>query len=288
MKLALGTAQFGMDYGIASRSGRVPQDEIGAILTRAKSEGIDTLDTAIAYGESEVALGKCPLAGWRIITKLGPFPEDRPDTGAWVTEQIQGSLQRLGVSSLYGVLLHSPRQLLQDCGGEILSALEAAKREGVIRKSGISIYDPSELDGLWDHCRPDIVQAPFNILDRRLVDSGWLRRMQESDTEVHVRSIFLQGLLLMGREDRPLPFQRWDRLWASWHGWLQNSDLTPLEACVRHALSFTQISRVVVGVDSLRHLEEICKAVHGDAPKIPASLQTDDIDLLNPSRWSRL
>lgn len=287
MKLALGTAQFGMDYGVANRGGRVPQDEVGAILTHARSEGIDTLDTAIAYGESESALGKCALAGWRIITKLGAVPEDHPDAGAWVAEQIRGSLQRLGVASLYGVLLHSPSQLLEAHGGEILSALQAAKREGMIRKSGISIYDPSELDGLWDLCRPDIVQAPFNILDRRLVDSGWLRRMQESHTEVHVRSIFLQGLLLMGGEDRPRSFQRWDRLWASWHGWLQDSGLTPLEACVRDALSFPEIARVVVGVDSLRHLEEICEAAHGDAPEIPSSLHTDDTDLLNPSKWTR-
>lgn len=287
MKLALGTAQFGMDYGVANRSGRVPQDEIGAILTHARSAGINTLDTAIAYGESESSLGKCALAGWRIITKLGPVPGDRPDAGAWIAEQIRGSLQRLGVTCLYGVLLHSPGQVLEARGGEILSALEAAKREGMIRKSGISIYDPSELDGLWDRCRPDIVQAPFNILDRRLVDSGWLRRMQESETEVHVRSIFLQGLLLMGREDRPQSFQRWDRLWASWHGWLQDSTLTPLQACVRHALSFPEIARVVVGIDSLRHLEEICEATHGDAPEIPSSLHSDDIELLNPSKWKK-
>lgn len=287
MKLALGTAQFGMDYGIANRGGRVPQDEIAAILTRARSGGIDTLDTAIAYGESESALGKCGLAGWRIITKLGPVPEDHPDAGAWVAEQIRGSLQRLGVTSLYGVLLHSPGQLLESRGGEILSALETTKRDGLARKTGISIYDPSELDGLRDRFQPDIVQAPFNILDRRLIESGWMRRMEQSGIEVHVRSIFLQGLLLMGADERPRSFQRWDGLWASWHGWLQETGLTPLEACVRHALSFPQISRVVAGVDSLRHLEEICNAAHGDAPDLPSSMHTDDIDLLNPSKWTR-
>ncbi len=286
MKLALGSAQFGMDYGIANRAGRVSQHEVASILTRARSEGIDTLDTAIAYGESEAALGRSSLAGWRIVTKLGPVPEDHPDAGGWVAEQIRGSLQRLGVASLYGVLLHSPGQVLESWGGEILSALDAAKRDGLAGKTGISIYDPSELDSLGDRFQPDIVQAPFNILDRRLIESGWLRRIEERGTEVHVRSIFLQGLLLMGADERPQAFQRWDGLWATWHRWLQETGLTPLEACVRHALSFPEISRVVVGVDGLRHLEEICKAAHGDAPDIPSSLRADDIDLLNPSRWS--
>jgi aryl-alcohol dehydrogenase-like predicted oxidoreductase len=286
MKLALGAAQFGMNYGIANRGGRAPQSEIAAILTRAKRAGIDTLDTAIAYGESEATLGKCPLEGWRIITKLGPVPDGHPDAGSWVDERIRGSLTRLGIASLEGVLLHTPSQLLGPLGGEILSALEAAKREGIARKIGVSIYDPSELDVLWDRCHPEIVQAPLSIVDRRLAESGWLHRMREGGSEIHVRSIFLQGLLLMGRKERPRSFQKWDRLWASWHGWLQDVGLTPLEACLRHALSFPEISRVVVGVDSVRHLDEICAATVGEAPPIHPSLQTEDTDLLHPFRWT--
>lgn len=286
MKLSLGTAQFGMDYGIANRAGRIPPDEIEAILAYAKREGIDTLDTAIAYGDSEAVLGSCPLASWRVVTKLGPVPEGCADAGWWIAEQIRGSLKRLKVARLHGILLHNPKQALGAHGAEIVSALQEAKSKGLTHRIGISIYEPAELDGFSEFFWPEIVQAPFNIFDRRLAASGWLHRLRECGVEIHTRSVFLQGLLLMGKESRPRVFQKWERLWAAWHIWLEDSGLTPLQASLRYALSFPQISRVVVGVDSMRHLKEICGAADGDLPSPPPTLQTDDIDLLNPSRWS--
>ena len=106
MKLALGTVQFGLDYGVANTSGRVTVQEAGAILQSALAYGLDTLDTAIAYGESEAVLGQLGIQRWNTVTKLPAVPDDCQDVAQWVQEQIQQSINRLGVSQLHGVLLH--------------------------------------------------------------------------------------------------------------------------------------------------------------------------------------
>jgi aryl-alcohol dehydrogenase-like predicted oxidoreductase len=123
-------------------------------------------------------------------------------------------------------------------------------------------------------------------MDRRLIDTGWLARLRELGTEIHVRSIFLQGLLLMNPADRPRAFDRWSGLWDSYDNWLAEAGLTRLQACVRFALSFPEISKVVVGVDSLDQLKDIVVASRGPAPRVGDAFRTDEAELLNPARWA--
>jgi len=288
MKLALGTVQFGLPYGIANQSGQVTVAEAGEILKLAGSSGIDMLDTAVVYGESEQRLGEIGVQGWRIVSKLPAVPEDCLDLERWMAEALNGSLQRLKVSGLYGLLLHRPQQLLESRGERLYQALQQLKQAGVVEKIGISIYGPAELAAICSRFPIDLVQAPFNVLDRRLIDSGWLARLAEQGTEVHVRSIFLQGLLLMAANDRDRKFARWQSLWSDWDNWLRDQHLTPLQACLRHALSFPEIGRVVVGVDSRAQLREILGAATGALPELPAGLACSDVDLLNPARWAAL
>ena len=115
-RLALGTAQFGLPYGIANQAGQVSRKDVSAMLQLAASNGIDTLDTAIAYGESEKSLGQAGTQGFRVVTKLPALPDDCPQVIPWVSEQVDASFTRLGVSSVYGLLLHRPEQLLRQIG----------------------------------------------------------------------------------------------------------------------------------------------------------------------------
>jgi len=288
VKLAIGTAQFGQPYGIANQAGQVSLHEGKAMLQLAADNGIDTLDTAIAYGDSEQRLGEIGVQGWQVVSKLPIIPDDCADTLQWVTEAIDGSLQRLNVNSLYGLLLHRPQQLMEKNGDKLYRALQQLKQEGLVQKIGISIYAPSELDTLCNHYQFDLVQAPFNIMDRRLIDTGWLSRLAEQGMELHVRSAFLQGLLLMAPSDRPSKFDRWAPLWSKWHEWLKDVNLTPLEACLRYTLSFSEISRVIVGVDNRNQLKQIIHATKGSLPQIPDVLKTDAPDLINPAHWAAL
>lgn len=287
-RLALGTAQFGLNYGIANQAGQVLINDAATILDCAAAAGLDTLDTAIAYGDSEERLGQIGVNQWQIVSKLPQLPDRSLDVSAWVRASVMGSLERLKVSCLGGLLLHHPADLLGSQGDALYAAMAELKSQGVVKKIGISIYQPDELDTLLGRMAFDVVQAPFNILDRRLIDSGWLGRLRDLGVELHVRSVFMQGLLLMPGAVRPAKFQRWQALWDEWERWLIVHQLTPLEACLRYALSFNEIRRVIVGVDTPGQLKEIMTAASGNLPPVPASLQSTDVALLNPSNWHQL
>jgi aryl-alcohol dehydrogenase-like predicted oxidoreductase len=288
MKLALGTVQFGLNYGVANTAGRVSTDMADAILRRAQLTGMDTLDTAIAYGDSESVLGGLGVQGWKVVSKLPAVPEGCPNVAQWVRTQTQESLQRLGLQRMYGLLLHRPGQLLEGFGSDLYAALVALKAEGLVSKVGVSVYGPAELDNLWSKCHVDLVQAPLSILDRNLVDSGWASRLKDAGVEIHTRSAFLQGLLLMSADKRPVRFNRWSNIWQEWDSWLLATGLTPVQACLRYVNSLDVIDRVVVGVDTVAQLNEVVSAADGVLDGLPAFKPLQDDRLINPACWNQL
>lgn len=285
-KIALGTVQFGINYGVANQGGQVSYDEAKKIVNKAFSYGIEFLDTAIAYGESEQILGEIGITKWKVISKLPPIPKGVSHIAKWVQESLEDSLARLNISRLYGLLLHRSQELCGPHGEVIYDALIALKKQGKVNKIGVSIYNPEELDALWPKYKFDLVQAPFNIVDRRLAVSGWLKRLNQADVEVHARSAFLQGLLLMNELSRPAAFNNWQPLWESWHAWLKENALTPLQACLGFVMSQSEIDHVVVGVDSLIQLQEILDNIPISKIEFPIYLSNNDESLINPSHWN--
>ncbi len=277
-----------MPYGIANSTGQVGHADASAILDCASAAGLDTLDTASVYGESERRLGEIGVARWQIVSKLPVAIDPAVDVGHWVMESTRLSLERLRVSKLSGLLLHRSEHLLGPQGEALHEALLELKSRGTVEKVGVSIYDPSELEALVPRFQLDLVQAPLNVLDRRLASSGWLARLHSQGIEVQIRSIFLQGLLLMDRLHRPARFDRWRALWESWHRWLDECQLTPLQACIGFALSHPEVARVIVGVDSVAHLRQILTAAGRPSPSPPLSLSSDDSSLINPANWTLL
>ena len=288
MKLALGTVQFGLNYGIANLAGQVGLTEAQAILSHARKCGLDTLDTAVNYGDSEQRLGEIGVTDWQVVSKLPALPEQCDDVATWVRNQVQASLERLRNTKLQGLLLHRPEQLLGEHGRDLYNALLALKHDGLVAKIGLSIYDPLELDALTKNFKIDLVQAPFNVLDRRLITTGWMNKLAQMGIELHTRSVFLQGLLLMPSATRPTKFNRWQSTWQQWDQWLAKTDLTPLQACLSDALAHPGIARVIVGVDSLIQLKEIVMASQGPASEPPRAIHSSEIDLINPARWANL
>ncbi len=288
MKLALGSAQIGMNYGVANTAGRVPIKDACAILKHAQLCGLDTIDTAIAYGDSEHVLGQLGIGNWKIVTKLPAVPDNCSDIPQWVSDQIELSLKRLRVSNVHAILLHRPNQLLENVGPDLYAALQELKLRGVTRKIGISVYEKIELDNLFYAFPFDLIQAPFNILDRWFVDSGWASRLHNFGVEIHTRSTFLQGLLLIPPNQRPLKFYRWSDIWREWDRWLAYNGLTPLEACLRYVYSFSEINRIIVGVDTTAQLCQIIEATRGGLDSLPNFNILSDTRLINPSTWGQL
>ncbi len=288
MRLALGTVQFGLLYGVANKSGQVSQTEAKSMLRIASENGIDTIDTAIAYGESEKCLGEVGVENFKLVTKLPAMPNGCLDINSWINEQVSSSLARLGVSQIYALLLHKSEDLLEPNGRELYRALDSLKEKGLVKKIGLSIYSPNELELLKNYFSFDLVQAPFNLIDQRLLHSGWMQKLKDNGVEIHTRSAFLQGLLLMKEIDIPPKFSPWKHLWKKWHNWLAENNISALQCSLAFPLSFPEIARVVVGADSHQQLKEIINAtsnlLHTDLP----NLLSADENLINPVNWSKL
>lgn len=287
MKLALGTAQFGLAYGIASPQPQISFAESRAIVDYASAQGMTVLDTAMGYGESEVRLGEIGVHSWKVISKLPEVPVGESAT-SWIPNSVKASLAKLKKRSLYGLLLHRPDQLLGTTGPEIYAALQRLKADGLVEKTGVSIYQPSELEGIFSVGEVDLVQSPLSVLDRRLITSGWLARLADRGVEVHARSVFLQGVLLMAADQRPKIFDRWAGLWGRYQNWVAASGLSPLEACLTYVSALPQVQQVVVGVNGLTHIKQILRAQTSHAPSWSPDLATEDEELLNPLAWLKL
>lgn len=287
-RLALGTAQFGMNYGVANQSGQVPLNEVRDILVLARASGVDTLDTAMDYGDSEACIGASGAAGFNVITKLSAVPDDVADVETWVRRKMDASLARLHLKSVRGLLLHRPHQLTGPIKQDLTRALVSLKADGLVEQIGVSIYSPSELGDVLQACPVDLVQAPFNLIDQRLSTSGWLDRLHDAGVEVHVRSAFLQGLMLMPRASIPEKFNRWAAIWDSWHDWLQRHQCSAAQACIGFVQARPQISRVVVGVDSLAQFQQLLSASRVAPPTDWPAIGAEDEVLVNPSKWNSL
>ena len=285
-RIAIGAVQFGLPYGLRNHNKIVSHREIANILNYSQSNGINTIDTAISYGKSEERLGKFGVGKWQIITKLPRLPNTCPNIFSWVEGQVINSLYKLRVSNIYGLLLHTPKDLTGPRGYELWSALQVLKEKKLVNKIGYSIYNPDDLEVLFPSFPPEIVQAPYSILDRRLALSGWLDRMTQNNTEVHIRSVFLQGLLLMKKNERPKKFKRWSNIWEAWDLWLDEHKLTALQVSIAFAMMDSRISKVIVGVHSLSQLEEIMSNINLKLNEFPYSIDADDPELLNPSNWA--
>ena len=279
-RLGLGTAQFGLDYGIANAGGRLPGEDVRAILVTATELGVEVLDTAPAYGDAEAILGAFGVdAPMRVVTKTvvdvaGP---DALRTG------FLRSLAELQRPCVDGLLVHHGHELLRPGGHLLLDEMARLRAEGLVDRIGASVYHPEVADALLTRYPIEILQVPINVLDQRAIRSGALLRWVDAGVEVHARSVFLQGLLLsecdidVAADCSPVrAFQ--DRA--------NELGLSPLQAAVGFVASLPGVDTVICGVDRVAHLRAIHAAldVIVDAAQF-TDLGVEDLQLLDPSRW---
>ena len=251
----------------------------------ARKADIDTIDTAALYGNSEATLGSIGVDDFRIVTKLPGVPEGIADIAEWARISISQSLARLGVERIGGLLLHRPADLLGTGGNDLKTGLVAARSEGLVESIGYSIYNPEDLHVLFPVLEPDLVQVPYNVFDRRIETSGWLARLMDSGARVHIRSAFLQGLLMMPRGSWPDQFRPWRSLLDRWWVWCDESGFSPVCVALQHALHLAGVERVVVGVESVSQLRELIGMLECEAPEVPAEFRCHDEKLIDPSMW---
>lgn len=207
MQLALGTAQFGFDYGISNQKGRISPLDAADILSEAGTRGIRLLDTAPAYGCSEQVLGDLTSGNhnFDIVGKTPAFAG--PEIGIIQIDELKQSLEQtighFGGRPLHGMLVHHGTDTLKTGGGVLLQTLTEYRNAGYFQRIGLSVDGVEELDDLLGHFDFDIVQVPLNILNQALITDGYISRLKARGVEVHVRSLFLQGLVFLNFEQLP-------------------------------------------------------------------------------------
>jgi aryl-alcohol dehydrogenase-like predicted oxidoreductase len=290
MKIGLGTVQFGLDYGISNGRGRTGSVEVARILEVARAHGIQVLDTAPAYGASEAVLGACRAArsGFRIVTKTPKFDQaaDPVENADALERSLRASLEKLATTSVYGLLFHRASDLRSARGELLMDRARACRSAGLVEKVGVSVYDAEEIDALEGLNGIDIVQVPINVLDQRLLASGHLEKLKARSVEIHARSVFLQGLLLMEPEALPPALAKARRPLEAFRAAARDRSLSPLDAALGFVLSIPHVDVALCGVNDADQLEAICKRTSTVTPAEFAGLATTDASILNPSQWS--
>jgi aryl-alcohol dehydrogenase-like predicted oxidoreductase len=277
-KLALGTAQFGLNYGITNHSGQIKIKEAIKILDLAKNSGIYTIDTSANYGDSEKVLGKIGVKDCQIITKTITLRDDINI----VIEGLEESLLKLNIQQLEGVLIHNFDDLKNKNFNILFRKLEELKKEDVVKKIGFSTYTPEQVDFLIENFDFDIIQLPFNIFDNRLIEGGQLKKLKQRGVEVHARSIFLQGILLE-LSNLSHYFLSWQKEFQDYQQLVNESEMSSLEYALNYVLGIQEIDKALVGVNNELQLSEIIKSVKNKI--YIKAFPINNSNLLNPSLW---
>lgn len=251
----LGTAQFGLAYGITNSAKKIQKDNVFRMLEKAAEHGITYLDTAPAYGDAETVLGEYEgLNQFNIISKSSD------DDGDYV-EQAEATLGRLGRPMLDLYLTHGADALCGTGAEERFAGLKTLKERGLARRIGASVYTLEQIDFICGNFDVDVLQVPLNIFDQRLIVDGTLGKIASRGIAVHARSIFLQGLLLSSAQDLPEYFAPISKHLEAFDQFCQTHAISRLDACCGFIKAqFDHLDGVLFGVHTEHHLDEICTA----------------------------
>lgn len=283
-KIALGTVQFGLNYGISNISGQVKPDQVKEMLAVCRRHQVYMLDTAAAYGKSEEVLGLCLPAcagNFKLISKLPTL------NGQNVRDIFFKSLEKLGVQNLYGYLIHDYASFTQR--PEIYQEVLNLQAEGYIQKVGFSVYHPAQLENLFLKNVPlQLIQIPFNVFDQRF--APLLGELIKREIEIHVRSVFLQGLFFKKTAELPIFFNPVKSQLEKLQQIAQVAAIPLPALLLAFAHSFAEISKIVIGVTSVAELETNLQ-YRDYLPKVQMllpsfkELMVDDENMILPYNW---
>jgi len=292
MKLALGTAQFGLDYGISNPQGQVSPLEVKQILRLASEVGITTLDCAAAYGNSEAILGALPQSQhFDIVTKIPPLP----DTELSIIPYFNNSIKHLKRTKIDTLLFHDVNTILQHPHSELFChEIKQLKAEKKVKRIGISVYTPEHIEQSLEKLSIDVVQAPLNVFDQRVCHQATVKLLNQHNIKLHARSVFLQGLLLMATDTWPEYFTPYLGLLGKFDALASRLQLSKLTLALAFLLQNVHIKpyleQLVVGCCSQSQLQQIVQS-YNQAVAYPLEqlnwheFACHEQALINPSFW---
>jgi aryl-alcohol dehydrogenase-like predicted oxidoreductase len=284
MKLVLGSAQFGSDYGLVNGK-KIKNLDIFKIENLVFKSKISFIDTSINYGNSEYIIGNSKLKKLKIITKF-KLPNESISIKNWVDLKINLSLKNLNVNNIYGLLIHDVNDLFKKNGKEYLKCLHNLKKSGIVKYIGLSVYCPNDLNRVWKFWKPDIVQLPFNIFDQRFLLSKWLEKLKKNKVKIFARSCFLQGLLI---SDYKLiqQFKKYNNLLDRFSHWCLNNKISRIKACIHFIKKHHDlVDYLVVGFNNYDQLKESIKVFNQRTVKTTHVFNSNKLSLIDPRRWT--
>lgn len=300
-KYTMGTVQLGLSYGIANHDGKPDAQRSRRMLDTAARLGINTLDTAVDYGNSEEVIGgyfkESPARAEHFITvtKFKIRPEDGVSP-AEIEKQVfgflHGSLGRLGLQRIPILLLHTADDMFQ-YGDSVPNALRKAKEEGLIERAGVSVYSGEEIslmlrDGLYE-----AVQVPMNIFDQRLIRDGSVARMAEKGILVFVRSVFLQGLFFMEPDRLPCNLRAAADPLRGLRSLAGEMGLSVSQLAIAYMRDVPGVTSLVIGAETQEQIEQNAALLETPAlspdriRKIGDLFQGIPNHILNPYSWDK-
>ncbi len=283
-KIVLGTVQLGLDYGINNSTGKPSVKEALSILDFAQKSNIKFVDTAKAYGTAMQVIGEFHQQSqpFHVISKF------HVHDGVFNENEFSHDLKILNIAVMEALLFHSfadYKNHLQEIG-----KLEKLKAEGKLRKIGISVYTNNELEEAINDERIDLIQLPFNVLDNNNCRGELLLKAKEKGKEIHVRSVFLQGLFFKNTEEVPSKLLPLKPYLLGIHKIAQDLNLTVEQLALMYVLQQSYIDKVLFGVDNLNQLQTNVDLIQ-DLPKfevrdvVNKTIKVQEITLLNPVNW---
>ena len=282
-KLMIGTAQFGLPYGIANNNKQVDKIEVDRILNLAFKEGINGIDTAASYGTSENIIGRYlkehNYQNWYIVTKLN-------GSISQLYDQLSYSIDKLSTKP-NAVLAHSAADYIDSKFYDLFLKLRTTFN---IDQIGVSVYTKKQIECILERQIPDIIQCPLNILDTRLFRCGIFSRLKEENVSIHIRSVFLQGMFYLSDKiintNFPDVFPTINKLRII----AQNNELTLAELSLLWVCSLEQIDKVILGVNTMSqlksHINTLKKNIHKTVYKEALSYNYENTNVLDPSNWT--
>ena len=284
-KICIGTAQFGMDYGISNISGKTKNNELNKIFSILDKKNINFLDTSMNYGDSYKVLKKYNLKNFNIISKI-PQISKTDQVEKLICKEVLLSLKKLKIDSFYGILLHNQDDMMSSNSDKIYKSLNKLKKDNKIKKIGLSIYNFDDAIKILKKYKFDIIQCPYNVVDRRMEKPSFKKFIIKNKIEIHVRSIFMQGLLLMKK--RPLKFKKYKKNFQEWDKITYKNRINSVLHSLNFVMQNKMISKIIIGVENSNQLKDILnnyKKLKYDYSKKIISM---DINLINPNNWSKL
>ncbi len=274
-RLGIGTVQFGTPYGISNIIGQTLLEEVSKIFTLASENGINVLDTASGYGESEKVLGKFDLSKFKVVSKF-LSPENRN----LIEKQLFQSLINLKVDALYGYLAHRASDVIENPDQWI--ELQTLKQKGLVQKIGFSFNLPEEVDRIMKlEMYPDLVQVPYNYFDHRF--EKHIALFNSMGCEIHTRSAFLQGLFFLPQE-KLMPYFA---IVAPTIKMLQDKHGENLSgALLNYCFSNLNIDHVIIGLNDSQQLANNLEAMKNEQPLSRLVLEMPDY-IITPSKWNK-